>query len=298
MHYYVLPGIGIYGGIKKAFHCAELLEASGVPCRVATPGAAAPDWFDYDARTVDREELPERIQREDTVLFSFPPDARFVRRLRAKRKIVHMQGANTEGDEALFSMPFEFISHGLHMTQQLLKHGRVAPYVPLGLRDVFRWDGETKRPRSVALMSRKGGALIREVERGLPRDASLTVIDGLSEAEVAQVLKETDTFVAISAKEAFGLPPLEAMAAGCAVLGYPGDGGFEFMRHGETAHVVPNGDRRALRRAVRTCLEDDMYRDRLREGGRTIAAYYTLERERAYLLRALGYDDPVQAAGA
>jgi glycosyltransferase involved in cell wall biosynthesis len=109
---------------------------------------------------------------------------------------------------------------------------------------------------------------------------------------VAAVLKRTDVFVPISAKEAFGLPPLEAMAAGCAVVGYPGDGGFEFMRHGESAHVVPNGDRKALRQGVRDCLADGAYRDRLREGGQAVAAYYTLERERRYLLRALGRPEP------
>lgn len=295
MYYYVLPGVGIYGGIKKAFQCAEMLTDSGQRCVVATPGAQRPDWFTYRAETMDRADLAERCTREDTVLFSFPPDAEAIRSLRAGRRIVHMQGANTVDDVALFAQPFEFISHGLHMTQQLLAHGLVAPYVPLGLREVFRWRGEAKRPGSVALMSRKGGKLVDDVRRALPRQASLTVIDGLAEDEVAATLKATDVFVAISAKEAFGLPPLEAMAAGCAVVGFPGDGGFEFMRHGESAHVVPNGDRKALRRAVAEVLGDPAYRQRLRRGGLEVSAYYTLERERTYLLRALGHADAVDS---
>ena len=288
MYYYVLPGVGIYGGVKKAFHCADLLGSSGVPCVVATPSGSRPTWFPTAAPTIDREILTERCRPEDVVLFSWPPDAPFVARLPARRKVVHMQGANTKADLALFRRPFEFVSHGLHMTQQLLAHGRVAPYVPLGVRDVFRWSGEPKRPGSVTLMSRKGGRWIETVRRALPPDAPLAVVDGLSEDEVAALLRSTDVFVAISAKEAFGLPPLEAMAAGCCVVGFRGDGGFEFMRHGETAHLVPNGDREGLEQAVAEVLARPAYRDGLRERARAVAAYYTLERERAYLLRALG----------
>jgi len=286
--YYVLPGAGVYGGVKKGFHCAELLTQSGFPCVVATPGGERPGWFPTDARTIARDDLPGSCRPEDTILFSFPPDARFVDRLPARRKIVHMQGANTQADVALFRRGYEFVSHGLHMTLQLLAHGRIAPYVPIGVPDVFRWRGEAKRPGSVALLSRKGGALIAAISSILPPDASLTVIDGLPEAEVAATMKTTDVFVAISKSEAFGLPPLEAMCAGCCVVGFPGDGGFEFMRHGETAHLAPNGDRDALQGAVREVLERPTYREALRRRGMAFSAYYTLEREREYLLQALG----------
>jgi glycosyltransferase involved in cell wall biosynthesis len=297
--YYVLPGAGIYGGVKKGFDCAELLSRSGFPCVVATPGGERPGWFETDAQTVPREDLPGTCRPEDTVLFSFPPDARFVDSLPARRKIVHMQGANTRGDVALFRRSYEFVSHGLHMTQQLLAHGRVAPYVPIGVPDVFRCAEEPRRPGSVAVMSRKNGRFVAAISRVLPRDASLTVIEKLPEAEVAETLKRTDVFVAISKSEAFGLPPLEAMCAGCCVVGFPGDGGFEFMRHGETAHLAPNGDRGALQRAVREALERPAYRDELRHRAMAVSAYYTLEREREYLLRALGLaPGPSRSPGA
>lgn len=295
--YYVLPGAGVYGGVKKGFHCADLLTRSGISCAVATPGGERPTWFATDARTVAREDLPDGCQPRDAVLFSFPPDARFVDRLAARRKIVHMQGANTRADVALFRRSYEFISHGLHMSLQLLTHGRVAPYVPIGVPDVFRWKGEEKCPGSVAVMSRKGGSQVAAISKALPADATLTVIDGLSEDEVAATMKRSDVFVAISKSEAFGLPPLEAMCAGCCVVGYPGDGGFEFMRHGETAHLAPNGDRDALVAAVREVLARPDYREGLRRRGMALSAYYTLEREREYLLRALGLADGSSSRG-
>lgn len=288
MFYYVLPGTGIYGGIKKGFHCAALLTDSGFPCTVATPDGDHPGWFPTRVEVISRDDLAHRCQSVDAVLFSFPPDARFVDNLPARRKVVHMQGANTRADVALFRRGYEFISHGLHMSHELLRHGRVAPYVPIGVSDTFRWNGEAKKPRSVAVMSRKGGAFLDAVSAALTSDASLTVIDGLSEDAVAGTLKGLDVFVAISRSEAFGLPPLEAMCAGCCVVGFPGDGGFEFMRHGETAHLVPNGDATALRSAVREVLERIGYREALRSRAMALSRYYTLEREREYLLRALG----------
>jgi hypothetical protein len=288
MLYYLLPGTGIYGGIKKGFHCADLLTDSGYPCAVATPGGARPGWFPTRAEVISRDDLSRRCRPEDIVLFSFPPDARFVDRLAARRKVVHMQGANTRADIALLRRGYEVISHGLHMTYQLLRNGRIAPYVPIGVPDRFRWNGESKKPSTVVVMSRKGGAFLDAVAAALTADASLTVIDGLSEEGVACTLKGADVFVAISTSEAFGLPPLEAMCAGCCVVGFPGDGGFEFMRHGETAHLAPNGNARVLRSSVREVLERPEYRDKLRHRAMTLASYYTLERERQYLLRALG----------
>jgi glycosyltransferase involved in cell wall biosynthesis len=288
MFYYVLPGVGIYGGIKKGFHCAELLRQSGVPCTVATPGGERPRWFSTDADVIDRDALVDLCEPGDGVLFSYPPDARFVDALPAQRKIVHMQGANTRPDIALVRRGYELVSHGLHMTHELLRQGLIAPYVPIGVADVFRWQGERKVAGSAVVMSRKGGAFVEAISRALPAASTLNIVDGLPEAEVALILRQADVFIAISPSEAFGLPPLEAMCAGCCVVGFPGDGGFEFMRHGETAHLAPNGDTGALVHAVDEVMARPGYRDALRRRAMEVSAYYTLEREREYLLRALG----------
>lgn len=290
MLYYVLPGAGIYGGIKKGFHCADLLTASGHRCAVANPEGTRPDWLDTRCDVVTHAWLERHCSADDTLLFSCPADAPFVDRLPARRKVVHMQGANTPADHELFAHArgYEFVSHGLHMSYELQRHGRVAPYVPMGIPGVFAWRGEAKVALQVAVMPRKGAATLATVRAALPAGATLLEIDGRPEAEVAAALKHADLFLAISPDEAFGLPPLEAMCAGCCVVGYPGVGGFEFMRHRDTAHVVPNGDVGALLAGLHEVCADPAYRAALRARGRALGASYTMEREREFLLRALG----------
>jgi len=288
--YYVLPSTEIYGGVKNAFQTVEYLDRAGYAAFVATPEGRRAQWLESRAKTVSRERLPDLCNAGDMVLFSWPPDADFVSSLDAARRIVHMQGANTPADEQLMLCggQFEFISHGLHMTQRLLTHGIVAPYVPHSVSPVFRCRDVPKQKNSIAYMPRKNGEAVDRLRPAIAGDAVWLPISGLPESQVAAVLQTADIFVALSPNEAFGLPPLEAMCSGCCVVGYPGDGGFEFMRHGETAHVVANNDERGLLSALQYCLEHADYRDYLRLGGLQLAAYYTPERESRSLLRALG----------
>lgn len=290
--YYVLPGTGMYGGVKKGFHCADFLNNSGYACTVATPDGSRSTWFANRSPVITRDELARICKPSDAVLFSCPADAPFVDDLPSRRKILHMQGANTHGDWDMIdpARGYECISHGLHMTYQLQLRGRIAPYVAMGIPDVFRWQGEPKVPGSIAVMPRKGASVLQAVREQIP-DVNFVMIDGLSEAETAARIKTADIFMAISANEALGLPPLEALCAGCCVVGFPGVGGFEFLRHLETAYLVPNNDVTGIVSALRWLLDDDSRRNALRQTGLTFSKYYTMERERRYLLRALNLPD-------
>ena len=66
-------------------------------------------------------------------------------------------------------------------------------------------------------------------------------IDNMSEDKVAQALKHAAIFISMSEREGFGMPPAEAMACGCAVVGYTGFAGNEFMKPG-ISFPVPEGD--------------------------------------------------------
>ncbi|MBT8536180.1 glycosyltransferase [Polynucleobacter paneuropaeus] len=54
-------------------------------------------------------------------------------------------------------------------------------------------------------------------------------IHDLDREAAASILGESEISLSLSYQESFGLPPLEAMASGCLVAGYHGDGGREYM---------------------------------------------------------------------
>jgi len=63
---------------------------------------------------------------------------------------------------------------------------------------------------------------------------NIKVINEAPLEEVARTLKESEIFLSFSHKESFGLPAAEAMACGCIVIGYDGQGGKEFLKNNLT----------------------------------------------------------------
>jgi len=72
-------------------------------------------------------------------------------------------------------------------------------------------------------------------------DVPLVVIDQLPDETAHRLIRESLIFLSLSEREGFGLPPAEAMATGCLVIGYTGVGGEEFFTE-ETGFPIRDGD--------------------------------------------------------
>jgi len=66
--------------------------------------------------------------------------------------------------------------------------------------------------------------------RGVLNNWELVEIHNMNEQQVADNLRECALFLSFSINEGFGMPPAEAMACGCIVVGYSGKGGREFFK--------------------------------------------------------------------
>jgi glycosyltransferase involved in cell wall biosynthesis len=91
--------------------------------------------------------------------------------------------------------------------------------------------------RAIAYMPRKNAADVVQVLnllriRGALRGWELVPIDGLNEAQVAERLSNCTVFLSFGHPEGCPLPPLEAMASGCVLVGYHGRGGREYFDKG------------------------------------------------------------------
>lgn len=111
----------------------------------------------------------------------------------------------------------------------------------LGLGEMFRFSG--KKQQQIAFMPRKlsedSNQIINILKtRDKIRGWHFVPIDNKSEDEVAHILKESALFLSFNYQEGLGLPPLEAMACGCYVIGYAGQAGVEYFKEEFSSLVV------------------------------------------------------------
>ena len=91
-------------------------------------------------------------------------------------------------------------------------------------------------PIKLACMPRKGGVHNLRLVQGLlvadgfsrKNELVWSEIDGLPKEQVAARLQDAHIYVSTGVREGLGLPPLEAMAAGCLVVGFTGGGGLDY----------------------------------------------------------------------
>ncbi len=117
---------------------------------------------------------------------------------------------------------------------------------------------------------------------GLPADR-LCVLGRRSDTELAAVLDGADVLVMPSFGEGFGLPVLEAFAAGVPVVTSDAPALVELA--GEAAAVVPRGNALALAATLRTVLDDPAARRSMAAAGLASAARFTWQRSAAALWR-------------
>lgn len=147
----------------------------------------------------------------------------------------------------------------------------------------------------IAYMPRKLRTQAERVVQALKRrpglaDIPVVVIENMSNAERDKVLNESLIFLAFSNMEGFGLPPAEAMAAGCLVIGYTGVGANEFFT-AETGFVVEQNDTprmvAKIEEVIMSYRQDPVPLDRLRaRAAKVIGTRYTQDRARKTLLDA------------
>jgi hypothetical protein len=90
------------------------------------------------------------------------------------------------------------------------------------------------KKRQLCFMARKQVEDARQVLNILKHRGALTAysavpVQQMRHQEAAAILRESAVFLSFGHPEGFGLPAAEAMACGCVVVGYHGNGGREFF---------------------------------------------------------------------
>ncbi len=122
--------------------------------------------------------------------------------------------------------------------------------------------------------------------RGVLDTWELLPIDNYSEVEAAEILRTAKLFLSFSWREGFGLPPVEALACGCLVIGYHGLAGREYF-HPPFALAVEDGDIAGFARSVEKAilsLSDDQDSAAMSAASRFALESFSMEVERRDLL--------------
>ncbi len=96
--------------------------------------------------------------------------------------------------------------------------------------------------------------------------------------QLPQLYARSDILIFLSIYEGFAMPPLEAMAAGIAVICTDCGGPGMFLRNGENALVVQPEDANAVYNATAILLTNPVLRERLSASARETAESFTLDK--------------------
>jgi glycosyltransferase involved in cell wall biosynthesis len=140
----------------------------------------------------------------------------------------------------------------------------------LVLDHTYAWKGTEEALRMVRTLQKKCPQ-IRLVGMGRRRGDVARLYDEYhfdpSQNQIQHVYAGADIYLSTSWDEGFGLPSLEAMACGTAVVTYDNGGSRDFAHDGETAFVAPRRDENALSSKLELAVQDTELRATIAKQG-------------------------------
>lgn len=269
--FYLSPDpITASGGVRVIYRHVDLLNELGFPATVlhARRGYRA-DWFENDTRV---SAARDAILTPDDILVVPELYGANLRRLQGGPRIVLFNqgfyhtfaGVPLEAAPLLAEAAVEAI---LTVSEDSLRAlGEVFEGIPVHRArpvvdpSVFHPADRSSDRRRICFLTTR-----REVERhhvlsilrvrGRVQGWELVPIEGMAELEVAQTMRRSAIFLSFSSLEGFGLPPAEAMACGCYVIGFHGQGGQEYF---DPAYCqpIPDADLLGFVHAVEAAVAD------------------------------------------
>lgn len=276
------------GGVKVIYQHCMLLRELGFDAKPLLMGKYHGNFFHFDVPTVSFNDVQSQIKDTDIVIATeFKP---------------------YEG--LLFQEPIKilFLQNWMGLTKWLEQEDKEKTYLELGYNKVmtcsqfcstyveqhmnipvdtitngidlnlFQPSEDKRILNRILVMSRKKPTDLATI-LNLLKDSiyDIRIVDGLTQNQLINEYQSADIFVATGYPEGFSLPPLEAMACGCVVVGFTGGGGGEFMLHNQTALVANDGDCQSVADMLLALSNDPVKKEKIRLQGIAKAREYSLE---------------------
>lgn len=254
------------GGIRKLYRSVDILNDAGFQAAIVhrRPGFRC-TWFDNRTRVLGRSQVV--LSQRDLIVIPEVYGRSIGDLPKGIRRIIFNQGAYlmldlliSEPSSAALYLGDPDLAAVLVVSED--SAGVVAYAFPgvhvrcirNSIDPAIFHPSSASKSRRIAYMPRRRAEEAAQVLRLLTLRGALNgweviAIENRTEIEVADLLRTVQIFLSFSKREGFGLPPLEALACGCLVVGYSGFGGREFFRP-PFATAIEDGDVVAFARAV------------------------------------------------
>jgi glycosyltransferase involved in cell wall biosynthesis len=230
------------GGVATIYRHAEVLAEHGISAFVALTEKPKVDFYGSRAPLIVHG---GRIREQPGDVLVVPEGFTSLVRATGSSRVKRIMFCQNQYYPAFTDNPrlgfAEFGVQGLIASSEAVRSffGDVygltdVPLIPYAIDTAVAFPAPVKR-RQIAFMPRKlpqdAEFILNVFQRRHVRYANVpwVAIDNVTQKESVAILAESQIFLSLSHRESFGLPPLEAMACGCLVAGYHGDGGREYM---------------------------------------------------------------------
>ena len=267
------------GGVEKIYQFAGALAQAGIRSEVVHPAGSGPmrRWFDSPTPSRSADDTFFDLDHDILVIpafmasqFEIPEAAKFI----ILDQGPYFNSSRLPLPESL--SPIGSIDKGLYTHQGLLAVVCVSAdserylkfsfpelnvqRIHVGIDSAVFFPGDIWRERALACMPRRRqdeiGELFRILaSRGRCSEWVPQLIQGVDHHGVSRAFRSSPIFLNFPIREGFPLPPLEAMASGCIVIGYSGRGGDEYFLP-EYTFKIPEGDSIEYARVVETVVAE------------------------------------------
>ena len=284
------------GGVKIIYQHCDILNENGYSAIPVHIGDFAVDWFPHRSKPIDKQEALRIMDKNDILICpeimpgiadDFP----------CETKVAFIQNwaltdIGTGPDKRYEDFGFSRLLACSHYIKNYMREESTlsCDVVTNGIDlDIFHAPQQKKTGCEIVALNRRNIADAREaLERlsdSLKMKVEFTILENkYTQAEIAEYFRKADIFLSVGYPEGFALPPLEAMASGCAVVGFTGGGGGEHMIDGETALVASNGNTEELASCLESILENPSLKEKIREGGMQKSREFSLKNMERQLL--------------
>jgi Glycosyl transferases group 1 len=284
------------GGVKIIYQHCDILNRNGFKAVPVHLGDFTVDWFPHETRAMSLSTALQVMKKEDILVCPevIPGQAAL---FPCETKIAFIQNwaladFGTGPDKRFEDFGFSALLSCSHYLERYMSNKSDLPchVVINGIDlDVFYSDLNQIRKNKVLILNRRNIADAREaitlLDDEIKQKAEFVILENqYSQTEIAEHFREADIFLAIGYPEGFALPPLEAMACGCAVIGFTGGGGLDHMVDGKTALVAEDGNVSELAACLQRVLMDEQLKSELRTNGMAKASEFSLHNMETQLL--------------